>query len=64
MSTGGDAVSVGLDEHAETLDMLLVVIEQRDALAREVEALLLVIEALRAENRRAWAMVRKHEELR
>lgn len=44
---------------AETLDMLLVALNQRDAMAREAEAMRLEIEALRAENRRAWAMVAK-----
>lgn len=45
--------------YARKLDITAAALAQRDRLAAEVEALRLIVKALEAENRRAWAMVRK-----
>lgn len=44
---------------ARESDVAFRAIQERDRLAAEVEALRLIVKALEAENRRAWAMVRK-----
>jgi len=51
----------GLSKRASDLGMVAAALVQRDRLAAEVEALRLIVKALEAENRRAWAMVRKLE---
>lgn len=52
-------VSERVIRRARESDVAFRAIQQRDRLAAEVEALRLVVKALEAENRRAWAMVRK-----